>query len=67
MNQQDVNDNKYDRFWKMRILFDQLNDKYAKFYSSSEHLAMDEVTALFRRRFIFKHPPNPLVQKLQIL
>jgi hypothetical protein len=38
----------------MRTLSDQLNDTYAKFCSPSEHLAVDEVTVLFRRRVIFK-------------
>jgi hypothetical protein len=35
-------------------LFDQLKDAYAKFYSPSEHLAMDEVTGLFKGRVNFK-------------
>jgi len=28
MNQPDKNDNKYDRLWKLRTLFDQLSDTY---------------------------------------
>jgi hypothetical protein len=39
MKQADKNESNYDRFWKMRTLFDQLNDTCAKFYSLSEHLA----------------------------
>jgi len=42
------NDNNYDRLWKIITLFDQINNTYAKFYSPSEHLAVDEVTVLFK-------------------
>ena len=31
----------YDRLWKLRTIFDKLNDAYAKFYNPSEHLAED--------------------------
>jgi len=54
MNQPDKNDNKYDRPLKMRTLFDQLNDAYAKFYNPSECSAMDEVIMLFKGRVLFK-------------
>jgi hypothetical protein len=30
-----------------------LNDAYSKYYASSEHLAVDEVTVLFKGRVIF--------------
>jgi hypothetical protein len=40
--------------WKLRTLFDQLSAAYAKFYSTSEHVAVDEVTVLFKGRFIFE-------------
>jgi hypothetical protein len=30
----------------MRGIFDELNDVYAKYYSSSEHLAVDKVVVL---------------------
>ena len=33
----------YDRLWKLRTVFDKLNEAYAKFYNPSEHLAVDEV------------------------
>jgi len=39
----------------MKILFDKLSDAYAKFYIPSEHLAVDEVTVLFKDRVILKH------------
>jgi hypothetical protein len=38
----------------MRTLFDQSNDTYAKFYSPSENLAVDEVIMLFKDRVIFR-------------
>jgi hypothetical protein len=34
---------------------DKLNDSYAKYYSLTEHLAVDEITVLFKVRVIFKH------------
>jgi hypothetical protein len=36
------------------ILSDQLNNSYAKFYSSFEHLAVDEVTVPFKGRVVLK-------------
>jgi len=33
----------YDRLWKLRTVFDKLNEAYAKFYNPSEHLAVDEI------------------------
>jgi hypothetical protein len=43
----------YDRLWKMRTISDTLRDTYAKFYSPFEHLAIDEVTVLFKGWVIF--------------
>jgi hypothetical protein len=37
-----------------KSLFDILNDTNAKSYNPSEHLAVDEVTVLFKGRVIFK-------------
>jgi hypothetical protein len=48
--QRDKND---DRLWKLRSLSDIPNDSYARFYNPSEHLAVDEVVALFKGRVIF--------------
>jgi hypothetical protein len=42
--QPDKNDNNNDRLQKIRTPFDQFNDAYARFYNSSEYLAVDEVT-----------------------
>ena len=44
----------YDRLWKLRTVFDKLNEVYAKFYNPSEHLAMDEVIVKFKGRVIFR-------------
>ena len=33
----------YDRLWKIRTIFDTLNQAYPKFYNPSKHLAVDEV------------------------
>jgi len=38
----------------MIMPFDQLSDAYAKFYSLSEHLAVDEVSVLFKGWVIFR-------------
>jgi len=44
----------YDRLWKLRTVFDKLNDAYAKFYNPLEHLAVDEVIVKFKGRVIFR-------------
>ena len=38
----------------MRAVFDRLNNSYAKYYSLTEHLAVDEIIVLFKGRVIFK-------------
>jgi hypothetical protein len=45
---------KYDRLWKIRTIFDTLNQAYAKFYNPSEHLAVDEVIVKFKGRVLFR-------------
>jgi hypothetical protein len=40
--------------WKMRGIFDKLSNSYAKYYSLTEHLAVDEIIVLFKGRVIFK-------------
>jgi len=47
-----MGDKNSDRFWKMRNLFEILKEKFSKFYSPSEHLAVDEVIN-FKGRVIF--------------
>ena len=49
----DMKNESSDRFWKIRKLFDFLNDKFSKFYNPSEHLAVDEVIVKFKGRVIF--------------
>ena len=44
----------YDRLWKIRTVFDTLNQAYAKFYNPSENLAVDEVIVKFQGRVIFR-------------
>jgi len=44
----------YDRLWKLRTVFEKLNEAYVKFYSLSEHLAVDEVVVKFKGRVIFR-------------
>jgi len=44
----------YDQLWKLRAVFDKLNEAYAKFYNSSEHLAVDKVIVKFKGRVIFR-------------
>jgi hypothetical protein len=44
----------YDRLWKIRTIFDTLNDAYEKYYNPSEHLAVDEITVKFKGRVFFR-------------
>jgi len=44
----------YDRLWKIRTVFDTLNQAYPKFYNPSEHLAVDKVIVKFQGRVIFR-------------
>ena len=50
----DMKDKNYDQSWKIRNLFDILNDKFSKFYNPSEHLAVDKVIVKFKGRVIFQ-------------
>ncbi|PNF43126.1 hypothetical protein B7P43_G18025 [Cryptotermes secundus] len=50
----DRNDDSYDRLWKIRTIFDTLNDAFEKYYNPSEHLAVDEIIVKFKGRVIFK-------------
>jgi hypothetical protein len=47
-------DEEYDRPWKIKTVFDTLNQAYANFYNLSERLAMDKVTVKFKGRVIFR-------------
>jgi hypothetical protein len=48
-------DENCDRLKKMRNIFDNLSDGYAKYYSPTEHLAVGEAFMLFKSRIFFKH------------
>jgi hypothetical protein len=50
----DSNDPKYDRLWKIRRIFDILNDAFSTYYTPTEYLAVDEVIVLFKGRVNFK-------------
>ena len=41
----------YDRLWKLKTVFEKLNEAYAKFYNPSEHLAVHEVIVNSRAGF----------------
>ena len=43
-----------DRLWKIRDLFEILNNTFPKFYNPSGNLASDEVIVPFKGRVIFK-------------
>jgi len=43
-----------DRLWKIRDLFEIIRTNFSKFYSLSEHLAVDEVIVKFEGRVLFK-------------
>jgi len=40
--------------WKIRAVLDKLSDSYAKYYSLTDHLAVDEIILLFKGRVILK-------------
>ncbi|PNF29671.1 PiggyBac transposable element-derived protein 4 [Cryptotermes secundus] len=47
-------DPEYDRLWKIRKIFDNLNNKFCELYNPAERLAVDEVIVLFKGRVIFR-------------
>jgi hypothetical protein len=53
-NEPEITEENSDRLWKMRNLFEILNRIFVKFYSPSEHLAVDEVIVLFKGRVVFR-------------
>jgi hypothetical protein len=44
----------YDSPWKMRAIFDKLNESCGKYHSPTEQLAVDEIIVLFEGRIIFR-------------
>jgi hypothetical protein len=51
-NPPNLDDPHYDRLWKISI-FDTLKNKFYELYNPTEHLAVYEVTVLFKGRVIF--------------
>jgi hypothetical protein len=47
-------DPNYDRLWKIRKVFDTLNNKFCEMYNPTEHLAVDEVIVSYKGRVIFR-------------
>jgi hypothetical protein len=45
-------DENSDRLWKIRNLFEILNEKFSKFYNPPEHLVVDEVIVKYEGRVI---------------
>ena len=43
-----------DRLWKLRTVFDKLNEAYAKFYNLLVHLAVDKIIVKCKGRVIFR-------------
>jgi len=48
----------YDQLWKLRTVFDTLDENYAKLYNPSDNLAVDEVIVKYRGRVIWQYIPN---------
>jgi len=44
----------YDRLWKIRKIFDTLNNKFCELCKPTEHLAVDEVIVLYEGRVVFR-------------
>ena len=44
----------YDRLWKIRKIFDILNNKFCELYNPTEQLAVDEVIVLYKGRVVFR-------------
>ena len=53
-NEPDMTDENSDRLWKVRNMFEILNEKFSNFYNPSEHLAVEEVTVKYKGRVIFR-------------
>jgi len=53
-NFENNNDPDYNRLWKIQKIFDTLNNKFCEMYILTEHLAVDEVIMLYKRRLVFR-------------
>jgi len=54
-NELDKTCENFDRLWKIRAIVDKLSGSYAKYYSLTNHLAVDEIIVLFKGRVVVKH------------
>jgi hypothetical protein len=54
-NEIDKTEENCDRLWKIHDMLEILKEAFSKLYNHSKHLAVDEVTVLFKRRVVFKH------------
>jgi len=61
--------NYYDRLFKVREVFYILSVAYLKFYNLSEHMVIDKVMVLFKRKVAFKQyiPGNTNVSELKFM
>jgi hypothetical protein len=50
----DMRDENFYRLWKMITIVNKLSDSYSKYYSPTEHLAVDKIAVLFKGRVVFK-------------
>jgi hypothetical protein len=53
-NEPDMTDENSDLLWKIIYLFEILKEKFSKFYSPSEHLAVSGVIVKYKGRVIFR-------------
>ena len=47
-------DPNYDRLWKIRKIFDTLNNKFCELYNPTEHIAVDKVIVWYKGRVVFR-------------
>jgi len=47
-------DSDYDRLWKIRKIFDTMNNKFCELYNLTEQLDVDEVIVLYKGRVVFQ-------------
>jgi hypothetical protein len=53
-NEPDKTDENYDQLWKMRAIFDKLDNSFVKYYVPTENLAVYEIIVLFKGRVKFR-------------
>jgi hypothetical protein len=50
-NREDAN---YNRLWKIKKVFDTVNNKFCEMYNPTERLAVDEMIVMYKGRVIFR-------------